>query len=106
MIMGDDMGSDQFLYTGARIDYLNLPYISDKHVKFFTQGELIYYPPNGSTSAAAPVKDNVRASLGFGVSYPLNEMINFGLYYSAVNLNSRVGDIERSGAIGFAFNFF
>ena len=103
--MGDDMGTDHFCYVGARIDYLNLPGLADKRLKIFTQGELIYYPPHGSSSAT-PLRDNLRGSLGFGLSFPLNQMINLGIYYSVANFNSRVGDIERSSLIGFAFNFF
>ena len=41
------MGSDQFAYLGARLDFLNVPYIGDKGLKVFTQAELIYYPPHG-----------------------------------------------------------
>ena len=33
-------------------------------------------------------------------------MVNFALYYNAVNFNSKVGDIERSNVINFTFNFF
>uniref|UniRef100_A0A7S3MK24 Bacterial surface antigen (D15) domain-containing protein n=1 Tax=Favella ehrenbergii TaxID=182087 RepID=A0A7S3MK24_9SPIT len=103
VVMGDDMGADQFAYLAARLDYLNMPFFGDKGFKVFSQAELIYYPTEGREEKFV---DTLRASMGFGISWPLTPMINFGLYYSAVNLNSRVGDIERSSAIGFAFNFF
>ena len=52
------------------------------------------------------MKDSLRGSLGFGISWPLNELINFGVYYNAVNFDSKVGDIERASIVNFTFNFF
>jgi hypothetical protein len=101
--MGDDMGCDHFAYLGTRLDFLNLPFLGEKGAKVFSQAELIYYPAIGRSFSAS---ENVRASMGFGLSWPLSHMINFGIAYNAVNFNSKVGDIERSSIISWAFNFF
>ena len=102
VIMGDDLGCSQFAYFGTRLDFLNVPYLMDIRGKFFSQAELIYYPSDGKSD----ILSNLRGSLGFGLSWQLNEMVNFALYYNAVNFNSKVGDIERSNVINFTFNFF
>jgi len=102
VIMGDDLGCEQFAYFGTRLDFLNVPYLKDIYGKFYSQAELIYYPSDGT----ADLLSNIRGSLGFGVSWRINEMINFAMYYNAVNFNSKVGDIERSNVISFTFNFF
>ena len=102
VIMGDDLGCSQYAYFGTRLDFLNVPYLMDIRGKFFSTAELIYYPSDGKSEAMS----NLRGSLGFGLSWQLNEMVNFALHYNAANFNSKVGDIERSNVINFTFNFF
>lgn len=46
--MGDDMGCDQYAYLGTRLDFLNVPVLSDYNGKLFSQAEVIYYPGHGS----------------------------------------------------------
>ena len=104
VVMGDDMGCEQYAYLGGRLDFLNIPFIRQAGVKLFSQAELIYYPPQKKSTLNAI--DDIRVTLGFGISMPLNEMINFGLFYNAANFGSKVGDIERSSLINFQFNFF
>ncbi len=103
VIMGDDMGCDHFGYLGTRLDFLNMPFLGKRGGKVFSQMELVYYPAHGTNLSGS---ENVRASMGFGLSWPLNHMINFGIAYNAVNFNSKVGDIERSSIVSWAFNFF
>lgn len=103
MTLGDDMGANLFTYVGARLDMLNLPYLRDINARFFSQAEFIYYPAH---ERSLSIKENTRLAFGFGLSVPLTPMFNFAIYYNAVNINSRVGDIERSSLINFTFNFF
>ena len=65
MIIGDDLGCEQFGYLGARLDFLNVPFLQDIYGKFYSQAELVYYPSAGSTD----LMSNLRGSLGFGVSW-------------------------------------
>ena len=65
--MGDDMGCTQFAYLGCRLDFLNIPHLSTIGGRLFSQAELIYYPGD-----KIGVKNNVRGSLGFGLTWPLN----------------------------------
>ena len=103
VVLGDDMGCDRFAYLGARLDFLNIPYLEQAGVRTYSQAELIYYPPYKSQGG---VRADLRGSVGFGISMPLSSMINFGLYYNAANFGSKVGDVEKSSIINFTFNFF
>ena len=104
VVLGDDLGSDTFLYTGARLDYCNMPYLKDSNVRLYSSAEAVYYPPFNKPSSN-PIHD-VRASLGFGMHFRLNEMINIGLHYNAANFNTKVGDIERQAYINFQLSMF
>ena len=106
VIIGDDLGCEQYAYLGTRLDFLNVPYLQDIHGKFYTQAELIYYPSSADSTKSKDLVSNLRGSLGFGISWQINDMINFALYYNAVNFSSNLGDIERSDLINFTFNFF
>ena len=44
VIMGDDLGCNEFGYLSARLDFLNIPILSEYNIKLFTQAEVIYYP--------------------------------------------------------------
>ena len=66
--------------------------------RIFSSAEVAYYPLPGRKP-----KDNLKASLAFGVNLPINDMIAIGLYYNCVNLGSRAGDIERTSLINFSF---
>ena len=111
VIMGDDLGCNQFAYLSARFDFLNIPILSEYKIKLFTQAEAIYYPcepviNNPNQSLKEKFMDNLRVSCGVGISYPLTNLINVALYYNAANFNSKRGDLENSGAINLSFNFF
>jgi hypothetical protein len=101
--LGDDLGSDRYLYTGARFDFIDVPFLRDYNCRLYSAAELIWYPQFAHKS---PVTDHIRGSLGFGLNMPLNDFFSVALYYNAANFNSRRGDIERSSWINLSFCYF
>ena len=93
VILGDDLGSDSLLYTGARLDFCNMTYLKEYNARLYSSAEAAYYPSFNKPSKS-PISD-VRGSIGFGVNLQLNDMINIALHYNAANFNTKIGDIER-----------
>ena len=95
VIMGDDLGCNEFAYLSARLDFLNIPILNEVNMRLFTQAEAIYYPSEPiKTIPKQTFRDNLRFSCGLGISIPLTNLINVALYYNAANFNSRKGDLE------------
>jgi hypothetical protein len=43
-VLGDDLGVKHFVYTNARLDFLNIPYVSQIGARVFSSAEAAYYP--------------------------------------------------------------
>ena len=77
-----------------------MPYLKNVFdAKVYSSAEATYYPSYHKPSDN-PLND-VRGSLGFGINFQINEMANIALHYNALNFNTKVGDIEKSGYISF-----
>ena len=77
-------------------------------MRTFLYGELALYPslkmigrPIGQV-----LKESTRFSAGFGISFPVNNLISIMVYFNALNLNSRTGDHERKGFLNLNIGFF
>ena len=44
VVLGDDLGVKHFVYTNARLDFLNIPYLSQIGARVFSSAEAAYYP--------------------------------------------------------------
>ena len=95
VILGDDLGTNKYLYACLRLNYLNLPVLKKAGARLFGAVEVAYYPTEKH--------NNVRGSVGLGANLPLNDMISIALYHNFGNYNSRVGDIERTSFVNFTF---
>lgn len=44
VILGDDLGSENYFMGSLRFDFVNIPYLRDWNLKTFTYGEAAVYP--------------------------------------------------------------
>lgn len=107
-MIGDDLGSMNFLSSQIRFSFLDVPLLRDLNLRFFTYGELTFYP---SLKAKGLInmqtfKDYTRLAGGFGVSLSINPMISILFFYNAFNFGSSKDDIERRGYLNFNMGFF
>lgn len=107
-VVGDDLGSDNFLLTQGRLEFTNIPYLKKIGLRTFVYGELAFYPPFNSTlSGFHYLTKNTRFSAGYGLAIPLNPMLNIMIYYNALNFHSlKGGDYERRNLINVNLGFF
>jgi hypothetical protein len=42
--IGDDLGVEKYMYLGARLDFINIPYLRDFNVRLYSAAEAIWYP--------------------------------------------------------------
>jgi hypothetical protein len=105
--IGDDLGADRYLYTGARFDFIDVPLLRDYNCRLYSAAEAIWYPSFKQTaSITQSLRQQTRFSLGFGINMPLNDFFSIALYYNAANFGSQLGDIERSSIVNLTFCFF
>ena len=107
VILGDDLGVNKFVYANARLDFLNIPFVSSKlNARVFSCAELVYYPKEEESGGMKQNDHCCRVSLGFGVNLPINEMVALSLYHNFANFGSRKGDVRRSSFVNFTLQFF
>lgn len=91
LTIGDDLGSQNYFLSSARLEFLNIPVLKDINgLRVFSYAEMAFYPSlkvKGLFNSKT-IKDNTRLSAGFGLCIPINPMISILLYYNALNFNS------------------
>lgn len=107
-LIGDDLGSENFLLGQARLEFTNIPLLRDYGLKTFTYGELALYPTcKGAINSIKDLAKCGRLSFGFGLAIPVNPMINILVYYNAININSmKDADVERKNLFNINLGFF
>lgn len=107
-MVGDDLGSENFMLAQARLEFLNIPLLKTIGMKTFTYAEMAFYPPFLSTYRGSDyLFKNIRTSVGFGIALPVNQMISILVYYNACNFNTQSrGDFERHNIINVNLGFF
>lgn len=43
--IGDDLGVEKYMYLGARLDFINIPYLRDFNCRLYSAAEAVWYPP-------------------------------------------------------------
>ena len=97
IVLGDDLGTKRYLYGCLRADWLNVPLIKEAGARVFSAAEVAIYP------SLADTKYRIRASLGFGLNVPLNDVVTICLYHNMANFGSQPGDIEKTSYLNFTF---
>jgi hypothetical protein len=105
-MVGDDLGSLNYLLAQVRLEFTNLPLLRQLNIKSFTYAELALYPHLQKFGNGLALKDSARFSLGYGLSLPLGPQISILVYYNALNFCSKPGDHERHGFINLNMGFF
>ncbi|TNV80343.1 hypothetical protein FGO68_gene16447 [Halteria grandinella] len=96
-LMGDDLGSLNYLQTQLRLEFMDIPLIRNINLRTFTYLELACYPHLNTKLTPQSLMQSSRISLGYG----------FLLYYNACNWGTQKGaDHERRGYINVNFGFF
>ena len=105
IILGDDLGSEQYLNFLGRLEFCDVPLLKNYSLKPFIFGEYIYYPP----AAQRCWKTYSRGGIGFGISIPLpiNDMLSLQIYQNAYIFNpNNKGDIARTSTFEIEIGFF
>jgi len=106
VFIGDDLGSDRYLAANVRLDFLDIPFLRDIHLKTFLYGDIAYYPSSfAGGQRSLNLLENTRLSTGFGLALPLG-VTNLLLYFNTMNFNVKKGiDYEKEGFISFNLGF-
>eukprot|EP00347_Sterkiella_histriomuscorum_P010486 403376097 len=106
-IVGDDLGSENYLLLQGRLEFLNIPYIRDIGMRAFTFGEAAIYPSLiNQDKVLERIGNSTRLSAGFGLAFPINPQVSIMLYYNALNFNCQKGDYARKSYINVSIGFF
>jgi hypothetical protein len=85
-VVGDDLGSDNFMLAQGRFEFTNIPFIKKLGLRTFTYAELAFYPPfNTNISGFGYLTKHTRLSAGFGLAIPINPMLSILIYYNSLN---------------------
>jgi hypothetical protein len=104
VVLGDDLGSENYLSILARMDFCDVPVLKKYGIKPFVFGEAIYYPP-----AMAKGREWCRGGMGYGISIPLpvSDMFTLQIYQNAFILNAKhKGDVARTTCVEIEIGFF
>ena len=91
VILGDDLGSERYSTLVAKLDFCNVPFLKEYHIKPCVFAEYIFYPHHKNEgSLGEQLKQYSKLGVGFGFSVNLNlSAIDFSLilYHNILTLN-------------------